>query len=79
MAYTSTNSTGDAYNDYYVYYGSNSGGSTAYEPVGYINPAGGVAATNLNPSLQAFGQYLYLALGDYNSGNSFPPLLYCNE
>jgi hypothetical protein len=73
MAYASTNSTGDADNDYYVYFGSNSGGSTAYEPVGYINPAGGVAATNLNPALGVFNSHLYLALADYNPVNNFPP------
>ena len=73
MAYTSTNSTGDADGDYYVYYGSNSGGSTAYEPVGYINPAGGVASTNLNPALGVFNNQLYLALADYNPVNNFPP------
>ncbi len=73
MAYTSTNSTGNAEGDYYVYYGSNSGGATAYEPVGYINPAGGVAATNLNPSLGVFNHHLYLALADYNPVNNYPP------
>jgi hypothetical protein len=71
MAYASTISTGDAHGDYYVYYGSNSGGSTGYEPVGPINPSGGEAITNLNPSLLAFGTNLYLALATY--GNGFPP------
>lgn len=65
MAYASTNSTGDAHGDYYVYYGSNSGGVTGYEPLGYINPNGGSAITNLNPSLQAFNGNLYLALSTY--------------
>jgi hypothetical protein len=61
MAYTSTFSTGDANGDYEVYYGSNAGGSTAYEPVGYIHPAGGVASTNMNPALGVFNNQLYLA------------------
>lgn len=65
MAYTSTNAYGDAFGDDYVYYGSNSGGVTDYEPVGYINPAGGNAITNLNPSLQPFNNSLYLALTTY--------------
>jgi hypothetical protein len=73
LAYTSNNATGDANKDYYVYFGSNSGGVTGYEPVGRINPAGGTAATNLNPSLQAFNNRLYLALGGYNPGGNFPP------
>ena len=71
MAYTSDNAYGDSYGDNYVYYGSNSGGVTDYEPVGYINPAGGNAITNLNPSLLGFTTSLYLVVATY--GNGFPP------
>jgi hypothetical protein len=65
MAYMSTTvgtSPGNPYVQYVVYYGSNSGGVTDYEPLGYIT--NGNAWTNLNPSLQSFNGSLYLALAD---------------
>ncbi|ADV82433.1 hypothetical protein [Terriglobus saanensis] len=61
VAYTST-SVADQFGNKYVYVGSGTG--AAYSGFGYINPSGGVASSNTNPSLVAFKGRLYLAFNN---------------